>query len=152
MNELELTIKNLTIVKNGIKKVFEKQELKFNMAQYRQEEINNYSCDDVTYDDEYNEDYEEIDIDCIDEVNNPTCGSCCCALGGIPSITGLEAIKELDFSFCTMNYTDYSKRVFPFLEITSKRWHYLFGVHNYDCIDSFVDRANEVIKELRELL
>ena len=139
MNELELTIKNLTIVKNGIKKVFEEKELDFDMAAYRQEE---YDADGDVYS-------EEILIDCLEEVNNPTCGSCCCALGGIPSITGLEAIKELDFSFFTMSYANYSSRVFPSIPVDGAKWEYLFGMSNSNCLDGFVERVKIVISELR---
>ena len=90
---------------------------------------------------------ETLNIEEVSEVNRPTCGSSCCVLGFSPSIPGLAAIED-DFTNYAMDYIEYSMRLFPYLNPDYEQWAELFGHHNTNDVDEFVERATKVINDL----
>ena len=143
MNNLELTIKNLNALKNGIKAAIKRSKLKLSMGWYR-------AIQDFDYlDSDGNFCTETISIANLEEVNRPTCGSSCCVLGFSPFIPGLAAIEE-DFTSSVMDYVEYSTRIFPYL--SRDEWSDLFGDDNTNSVDDFMDRAAVLITDLQKEL
>ena len=142
MNNLEITIKNLTILRDGIKAAIDRSSLVLDMNAYRigifREDENSLGI---------------IQIDNLGEVNSPECGTSCCVLGFSPSIPGLAAIED-DFhggiDSKTMSYDRYSVRLFPCLDVEGQTWEYLFGTINDDGVDDFVRRASKMIRKWEE--
>ena len=142
MNSLELTIKNLTILRDGIKAAIDRSSLVLNMDTYRsgifRPDENSLGI---------------IQIDNLGEVNSPECGTSGCVLGFSPSIPGLAAIED-DFyngiDSKTMSYDRYSVRLFPYLDVEGQVWEYLFGPINDDDVDDFVRRAGKMIRKWEE--
>ena len=133
MNTLEITIKNLTILRDGIKATIKASTLKLNMKEFRagRREI--------------------LDPTSLNEVNSPECGTSCCILGFSPSIPGLAAIKD-DLYTDGMNYLGYSERLFPYFAVQDDNWEFLFGHRNNNSIESFICRADKIIKKLVDTL
>ena len=134
MGNLEVTLKNLTILRNNIEEVVTKSQLNLNMGFYRGGV--------------HSEAFWPIVIRDLDDVNNPECGTSCCILGFCPSIPGLAAIKD-DLYIDGMDYLGYSERLFPYFVVQDENWEFLFGPDNNNHIESFICRADKIIKKLQ---
>ena len=147
MNNLEITITNLTLLRDGIKAAIDRSSLVLDMKTYRRgifrEDENPLGI---------------IQIDNLGGVNSPECGSSCCVLGFSPSIPGLEAIEddcsasglEAGDGGSIMSYDRYSVRMFPYLDVDGQTWEYLFGAINDDDVDDFVRRADTILVKWEE--
>ena len=139
MNSLEITITNLTLLRDGIKAAIDRSSLVLDMKAYRRgifrEDENSLGI---------------IQIDNLGDVNSPECGTSCCILGFSPSIPGLAAIEDDLYIGSIMSYDRYSVRLFPCLDVEGQPWEYLFGTINDDDVDDFVRRANKMIRKWEE--
>ena len=133
MNDLEVTIQNITILRDGIKATIKASTLKLNMKEFRAGR--RIVLDPIS----------------LNEVNTPMCGTSCCILGFSPSVPGLEAIKD-DLYIDGMDYLHYSERLFPYFAVQGDNWEFLFGPHNNNRIGSFICRADEIIKKLVDVV
>ena len=133
MNSLELTIKNLTTLRDGIKAAIKRSTLKLEMREFRARRHKKYNI--------------VLKPIGLNEVNTPVCGTSCCILGFSPSIPGLAAIED-DLYTDGMNYLGYSERLFPYFAVQDDNWYFLFGPDNNNCIESFIWSADKIIKEL----
>ena len=134
MNNLEVTIQNLTILRDSIQATIKRSKLKLDMREFRARRNKKYNI--------------VLEAISLNEVNRPTCGTSCCVLGFCPSIPGLEAIK-CDVGHNGMNYLNYSERIFPYFYIQDDNWEFLFGPHNNNSVESFICRATKTIKKLQ---
>ena len=134
MNNLELTIQNLTLLRDGIKAAIERSSLKLEMREFRARRHKKYNI--------------VLEPVSLNEVNGPECGTSCCILGFCPSIPGLAAIKD-DLYIDGMNYLYYSERIFPYFVVQDDDWEFLFGPYNNNSIESFICRADKIIKKLQ---
>lgn len=130
MNDKELTLKNLKLLRDAWEK------LDFDPTMHCFGGISDRGIDSLK----------------LGKVNE--CGTNCCALGYAPSVEGLE-ITDSDFDYseyweeCTFDYDKYSSRIFPALESSLNRsnnlWTYLFGGLWSDNRKHFLNRIDEVI-------
>ena len=124
MSDLELTLKNLKILKNGVRKALRSHYLDMR-------------------------DFYDGNIYSVAESREMECGSTCCIIGACPTIPGLEAVQD-DFNTgeynTSLNYYDYHNRIFPFL--TTDEWEYLFGENNSNNLNHFIGRLNKFIEKI----
>ena len=139
MNNLEITIKNLTILRDGIKSAIERSTLRLDMDVFRGREVDGYDALSAT------------NIDSIEEANKPECGTTGCILGFSPSVPGLAA-TEVDTIHGFMHYPCYSDRLFPCMLMGCDEWEFLFGAANTNCVNDFRYRAYKTIVKLSRRL